>query len=778
MLLTQIFITILVVASTLFIYIQSMEKQIQEQTESVKTHLFEEKKIAIKDLVDSIVQQIESDLYQADGFAEELTIEELKEYYTNRIRAISLSNDGYIWVNEILDYDGGEDYAFRRVHPNIPESEGMLLSTNLTDIDGNLPYLIELEGVKANGSLFFSYWFKKKGSTINSEKITYARLLKEFDWIIATGVYYDDMDLLVAERKAVLTEDMQKSIRIVFLFCLLFSVIAILIAIFIYKKIRSMLLGYHSAHEAYQAELKNYSNILEKRVKERTAEITEVKELYQDLYNNSPDIYFSVDYANGIIIRCNNQLIDSLPRDNFPVIGNSWLDLFYHTDHRKLIEASKVLMKEQKVYNIKAFMYHNESGLIPVQMNLRTISNEETDRPLFQATVQDISYLTKIEEQNRSLQKGIEESRSLEALGTLAGSIAHDFNNLLVPIMGFAELGTIDSSDPTTNQEYFNQILSISQKGSQITKQILLYSKHHTLLPKMTNINSIIKNFKKTLDFYVDPPKLLKLDLDKDLPQLSIDQTQFEQILLNLIINANDSIESSGTITISSTVQRYEQHNEYELPLSEYVVIEVSDTGRGIPSEYLSMIFDPLFTTKEFAKGTGLGLATCKRIMKEHQGNITVTSSPEKGTSFKLHFQVDPVDSLENVENLTSEELAKNYSFQGKHIVVVDDETSILDLLHSILSRYGGIVHTFSDPTQALTFVETQPELSLVISDILMPKMDGREMVLTIHELKPDLPALFMTGYANNHTIKIDSPIIYKPFSISDLIMKVHQILG
>jgi len=394
----------------------------------------------------------------------------------------------------------------------------------------------------------------------------------------------------------------------------------------------------------------------------------------------------------------------------------------------------------------------------------------------------DITERKKIENEKEKLQTQLVQSQKMDAVGNLAGGVAHDFNNMLNVITGYAEMAieTVDKKDEI--YENLQRILEAASKSTALTRQLLAFARKQSSKPQIVNINDTIVENQKMLQRLVGEDISLKFFPGENIWKIKVDVSQIDQILMNLAVNARDAIATTGTIgiTIQNVVidQRYSDIVP-DLQPGEYVKINFSDTGVGIPHEIQPKIFDPFFTTKEKGKGTGLGLSTVYGIVKQNNGFISVYSEPDKGTVFKIYFPRCKEEDVFEKNTAASIELKGTET-----IMVVEDEEQILSICKSILENNGYKVYTAQAPEKALEIVQEQKiPIHLLITDVIMPNMSGRELNGLISQLLPNMKTLFMSGYTSDvvaHRGLLDENVHYiqKPFNQKDFLTKVRNMLN
>ncbi|WP_339132976.1 MAG: PAS domain S-box protein [Candidatus Electrothrix sp. GW3-4] len=403
---------------------------------------------------------------------------------------------------------------------------------------------------------------------------------------------------------------------------------------------------------------------------------------------------------------------------------------------------------------------------------IRTADNLITH---YAAVKEDITEQKILEEQLRQIQK-------MEAVGQLAGGVAHDFNNMLGVIIGYTELALLKTTQDTSLRQDLEQILAASHRSAEITQQLLAFARKQTIAPKVLHLNETIEGTLKLLRRLIGEDIDLVWQPGAKLWAIRMDPVQIDQILANLCVNARDAITSIGRVTIEThNVELDEtycaQHQGFLA--GAYVLLAVSDTGKGMDKAMVDKIFEPFFTTKGLGKGTGLGLSTVYGIVKQNGGVINVYSEPGHGSIFKIYL---PRHRLETEQ--TAKEDRKAPVIRGSEtILLVEDEVAVLDLTKRILEKLGYTVLSSLTPSQAIPIAtEHSSAIHLLITDVIMPEMTGQELANNLTSLCPSLKCLFMSGYTGNviaHHGVLDEGVnfIQKPFSMQELGVKIREAL-
>jgi PAS domain S-box-containing protein len=389
----------------------------------------------------------------------------------------------------------------------------------------------------------------------------------------------------------------------------------------------------------------------------------------------------------------------------------------------------------------------------------------------------DVTRELLLEEQYRHAQK-------MEAVGRLAGGIAHDFNNLLIVIIGYAEMTQSQLPPDHPVQEFVEAIRDSGQHAVDLVKQLLAFSRQQITAPTVLDLNAVIANLSKMLRRLIGEDTELQTDLWPDLWLVKIDPTQIEQVIANLAVNAHDAMPQGGRLTIgTANVVLDESYSAMHLNLQpgEYVLLTVGDTGTGISEDVKAHIFEPFFTTKEAGKGTGLGLATVLGIVAQNGGHVWVDSKLGQGTTFKIYLP--RAKEAVPVPTERPRRQADDLPRGTETVLLVEDEPKVKDLANRLLRRQGYTVLTAAHGIEALQIgQEFAGEIHLLLTDVIMPYMNGKKLADQFKLLRPNIKILFASGYTDkalipSHDLGPDTAFIQKPFSVMELSQKVRSIL-
>lgn len=378
----------------------------------------------------------------------------------------------------------------------------------------------------------------------------------------------------------------------------------------------------------------------------------------------------------------------------------------------------------------------------------------------------------------RSTEAQLQHVQKMESIGLLAGSVAHDFNNILSVIGGYAELLKLTIKGNEEKQTYVQEITNSVFRGAELTRSLLTFSGKHEPRKQYDNINLIVANLQKSMSRLLRSDISLSFELcDDSLPVLA-DRVQIDQVLINLMVNARDALASGGRICVGTALVEVREDvatvGAPHLPGS-YALVTVKDNGVGMDTETVGRIFDPFFTTKESGKGTGLGLAIVFGIVGNHGGHIFVESTPGNGSVFRIYLPIYKRYSLSiDLPKLETAGLRGNET-----VLLADDEPNLLKIISKMLERYGYAVLTAADGAEALQVFEAKRnEIQVVIIDMIMPRMNGREVIARIRQQKPDLPIILTSGYTD---VVFDDPDIHfmpKPIHFKKLTETLRAALG
>jgi nitrogen-specific signal transduction histidine kinase/CheY-like chemotaxis protein len=380
-----------------------------------------------------------------------------------------------------------------------------------------------------------------------------------------------------------------------------------------------------------------------------------------------------------------------------------------------------------------------------------------------------------LEEQFRHAQK-------MEAVGQLAGGVAHDFNNILTAVLGYADLllGRMPKSDPS--RPAVEEIRKGGERAAALTRQLLAFSRRAATQPRVVDLNASIRNLEDMARRLVSENIRFRLDLSESIGRIRIDPAQLEQVIVNLVVNARDAMPAGGVITIRTDRTRVESGAPpaaVQAPPGDYVRLRVTDTGVGIAPTVLEHIFEPFFTTKEPGRGTGLGLATVYGIVSQHGGVVHATSQVGKGAEFEILLpEVTDAD-----QDAAPEPSPVAFPAGTETVMLVEDDPSLLTLASQALTELGYRVLGAPGPVGALRILERErADVAMLVTDVVMPEMGGREFATQSRRIAPGLPILFVSGYTTDADLAKGSEadgfhFLEKPYTQLTLARKVRDVL-
>ncbi len=397
----------------------------------------------------------------------------------------------------------------------------------------------------------------------------------------------------------------------------------------------------------------------------------------------------------------------------------------------------------------------------------------------------DVTEHIRLFTEKEHLKEQLQQAQKLESIGRLAGGVAHDLNNMLTPIFGYAELilDTFDEKD--SRKAALEQIISAANRARRIVRQLLTFSRRQTVMMEQVDLNKILSDLEKLLRRTLREDIEIKLLLDTSIPSIIADAGQIEQVVMNLAVNAQDAMPNGGVLIIETKVTKLDDtyaSRHPDVKPGPYVLLSVSDTGCGMDAETCNKIFEPFFTTKDKDKGTGLGLSTVYGIVKKHNGHIRVYSCMGKGTTFKIFLPILCSSNIHAKPRINSS--LNGLRKQGHEtILLVEDDKYVRELVSTILKKYGYKLIEASDGEEAITLLNHyKKEIDLLLTDVIMPGMNGKELFETLSKEYKKLKVIYMSGYseyivAHHGILEKGIVFIQKPFTSAGLLTKIREVL-
>ena len=514
----------------------------------------------------------------------------------------------------------------------------------------------------------------------------------------------------------------------------------------------------------------------------KSTNLTQSEERYRDCFENAKDAIYIHD-LNGrylMVNKAGEELIgysrDEIMRMRIcDVVSRGDLDRIHARLKKKIADHSPT------IYEVEAI--RKDGSRVPIEVSSRLLY--ENGVPVaVQGSARDITERKRAEAELRTSQLQLQQSQKLEAIGQLAGGVAHDFNNMLTAIIGYTDLSLRRVGLENPIRRNLEETKKAAERAASLVRQLLAFSRKQILEPKVLDLNDVVKDLHKMLKRLIGENITLDTRLDEDLGSVKADPCQVEQIIMNLVVNARDAMPRGGRVTIETTNTTLDDNADLKhvsVKPGEYVMLTVSDTGSGMDQATLGRIFEPFFTTKDLGKGTGLGLSTVYGIVKQSGGNIWVYSEPGMGTVFKVYLpRIDNSDAP-TIDKLGYEATAPRGT---ETILLVEDEDVVRGLTRKILMQAGYNVLDAAGGEEAIRLCRTHAgAIDLLLTDVVMPGISGKEIADRLLELRPETRILFMSGYTDEAIVQhgvLDEGVefIQKPFTWVGLARKVRDVLN
>ena len=508
--------------------------------------------------------------------------------------------------------------------------------------------------------------------------------------------------------------------------------------------------------------------------------LTEQEEMSQLISENADDLITVVD-------REGNRLYSSpgyhkvFGYSSEELLGKPVVDQIHPDDQEAILAARNDIIQKGVSPRVE-FRFRGKSGQWrTLESNGSPVRNHRGEIERIVVVSRDITERKRAEELLRQREEQLRQAQKMEAVGRLSGGIAHDFNNLLGVIIGYGEEMEHRLGQDHPLRKSAAEIRKAGERAARLTQQLLAFSRQQVLQPKVLDLNAVVTDIGNMLRRLIGVDIELTTKLASQLGRVKADQSQIEQVIVNLVVNARDAMPDGGKLLIETSNTDISESLARSLPFlhpGPHVLLTVADTGIGMDAETQRHIFEPFFTTKGPGKGTGLGLATVYGVVKQSGGVVGIESSPGNGAAFKIFLpQVmeDSFTSIPDIETMRS-------TLSGT-ILLVDDEQALLNLTADILADRGYKILTAGDGAQALEMARSLDEpIHLLLTDVNMPKLSGPALARSISSLRPETRVLFMTGHAeggsgSQGTLPVGAEFIQKPFIRDVLIRQVRQIL-
>jgi PAS domain S-box-containing protein len=486
------------------------------------------------------------------------------------------------------------------------------------------------------------------------------------------------------------------------------------------------------------------------------------EERYRGLFEEAPSANFTATPA-GVITDCNGAFVLLLGYPNADSVHGVGLQNFFVNPADGALFLEKAAARPPLLAE-EWRLQRKDGKKVHVLATVALVANADASIGELRGYLVDVTERRELEAQLRQAQK-------MEAIGRLAGGVAHDFNNIITAIMGYCNLLAEEVGDDPSLKEEVEGIQTAAKKAVNLTRQLLAFSRKQPLEPRLLDANAAIVDLEKMARRLVSESVALKFFADAKRPLVSIDPGQLEQVLINLVVNAKDAVGPEGTITLeTSNVHSDGSGKHHGVTAGDWLVIAVRDNGSGIPSENLQRIFEPFFTTKGFDQGTGLGLSTVYAIVTASRGRVAVESEVGKGTSFYVYL---PVVDGQDAEGSSAPLQGSHDIVRSGCVLLAEDDDYLRGLLARILSKVGYRVLEAANPGEAIIIAEREKNF-LLLTDVVMPHMNGYELAERLFALNPKLRVLFMSGYHDKREGQVSVPFaksgfLQKPFTHDQL---------
>ncbi len=483
-------------------------------------------------------------------------------------------------------------------------------------------------------------------------------------------------------------------------------------------------------------------------------------------------VYIST--PEGRLLSCNSAFVRILGFSSIQEAIDSNLQFLYEEPgaRKKFVE---LVCKERKVVDYRNRLIRRDGKCIHVIENATGIFDADGQLSIIKGCLLDMTQQADLEEQLRQAQKMV-------ALGRLAGGIAHDFNNMLTAINGYCDVLLLHPGDDDFIRRNALEIKKASERAEALTRQLLAFSRKKLLQPVVVDLNAVIFDMVAMLERIIGEHIELSMDLSPALGRIRIVKGQLEQVILNLVVNARDAMPEGGKLTIETadiTIDDADSGGHPAVQPGRYAMLAINDTGRGMDSSVLSRLFEPFFTTKERAKGAGIGMATLYGIIEQCEGRIIVDSKPGCGTTFKIYLPSVDADITDNLQNMAQ----SSPSLGTETILLVEDDELVRNILAESLHMRGYTVLVSGTGNGAFQVCKEHPGgIDLLVTDIVLPGMNGRKLAETLARSQPGIKVLYISGYTDrgiigNGMIEAGADFLQKPFGLDALAEKIREVL-
>ncbi len=706
---------------------------------------------------------------------------DLQREALNWIRSIRYDRDGYVFAG---NWDG-------------VSLSGPAVGKNMLEVTdaGGKKIVREMIGISRIGGGFLEYSMPRLDGHRPAPKISYTRGVPAWQWYIGTGQYIDDIEQeIAAQRKAAMTSLGWNIAAICLVLVLLWlgmyglavrmntrtqSMVEVLLSLFNRKAADQDEIGLEPLTISEFRDLAGAANQMIARQQEAERSLRESQHFLQTLIENSGAVIFVKD-REGVYQLVNQKFLEVTGLGRESVLGKTDWQLFpldaeaFDRTFATVLHTGAMCKAEETLHTPDG-----ERSFLGIQFPLFDDAGSVSG---VCGMTTEITEIRQAQREKEHLQEKLIQAQKMESIGRLAGGVAHDFNNMLSVILGHAELALQETEPEGKLHASLRRIREAAERSADLTRQLLAFARKQTTAPRVLDLSVTVAGLLKMLRRLIGEGVELVWQPGSGPVPVRMDPSQIDQILVNLCINARDAIGGAGRVTITTATQQLGESSRDTHPEArpgEYAVLSVSDDGCGMDEETLPHLFEPFFTTKAVGQGTGLGLATVYGIVQQNGGFITVASELGAGTTLRIFIPLWQGE-MENLGDGAAEPKAPR---GNETILLVEDEPMILDLARVMLAQLGYRVLAAPTPREAIRLArEHAGELHLVVTDVVMPEMNGRDLAEGLLVLYPGLKALFMSGYtadviAHHGVLDKGMHFIQKPFTQAELALRVRQAL-
>lgn len=499
-----------------------------------------------------------------------------------------------------------------------------------------------------------------------------------------------------------------------------------------------------------------------RRRKEIEEETRRAEDRFRSLFQLDPDGVSVTLLQSGEVIEVNDSAVVLSGYTREEMMGRSVLDLGLWDSPAQRGQVLEIVQREGVCRNVPVVIRRKDGRRVEIEFSGRLVEVE--GKPCLLSILRDV-------EERRALERQLTQAQKMEAIGRLAGGVAHDFNNIMTAVMGYAQIASETLPPGSPAEDDLREILRAAGRASELTRQLLAFARRQVTQPRPVMLNVLVLETRKLLERLLGEDVDLVTDLAEGLPPVLVDPGQIEQVLVNLAVNARDAMPKGGSLTIVTG------------RLDGEVLLDVTDTGIGIPTDQQASIFEPFFTTKEHGKGTGLGLATCYGIVRQAGGRIELSSESGRGSRFRVLLPALPEGSLPlntPAQGTRIETLAPR---GGETVLLAEDEPQVRQLALRLLRGLGYQVLVAESGEEGLALAQgTTQEIDLLVTDVVMPGITGEELAVQLRQTRPDIRVLFISGYAEDsdaieRALAEGDAFLPKPFTAGNLARHVREVL-